>query len=76
MITFKCTECENKFKAIDIEYNCTVFSTPQKCPKCNSVKTIPYNEITLFGHSFFGSYRFNKKTYSYIWEKMENRKRS
>lgn len=60
-ITFRCTECGEKFKAPDIEYHATALSMPQPCPKCNSIRTIPF---TLF--SFM-----SKSMYKDIWEQME-----
>ena len=35
-LIFICDNCGHKFKALDIEYNCTTLSAPQKCPKCGS----------------------------------------
>ena len=40
-ILFKCTECGNRFKAPDIEYDATIYSLPQPCPKCGSKRTRP-----------------------------------
>jgi uncharacterized paraquat-inducible protein A len=41
MTLFKCHECDKVFKAPDIEYNATVFSEPQPCPRCGSYDTYP-----------------------------------
>lgn len=38
---FTCDQCGNVFMALDIEYNCMVYSVPQKCPKCGSYHTMP-----------------------------------
>ena len=43
---FKCTQCGAKFEDADIEYYATVYSVPQKCPKCGSIRTRP---ISLLG---------------------------
>lgn len=58
---FKCTQCGHTFKAPDIEYMATVYSMPQKCPKCGSIRTRP---VSLFGKLTEGVYRK-------IWERME-----
>ena len=58
---FKCTQCEHTFKAPDIEYMATVYSMPQKCPKCRSWRTRP---VSLFG-------RLADMKYRRIWERME-----
>lgn len=60
--TFKCTQCGHTFKAPDIEYMATVYSMPQKCPKCGSVRTRP---ASLLGKLQEGMYRN-------IWKKIEN----
>jgi len=63
MTLFICTECGHRFKALDFEYHCTVLSTPQKCPKCQSIRTRP---VSLFG-------KWQNKKYEPIWEQMENK---
>ena len=63
MTLFICTVCGHRFKALDIEYHCTVSSTPQKCPKCQSIRTRP---VSLFG-------KWQNKKYEPIWEQMENK---
>lgn len=60
---FICTACGHKFKAADIEFQCTVLSVPQRCPKCQSIRTRPTG--------IFGSLQ-NKK-YEPIWKQMENK---
>lgn len=47
--------------ALDIEWNVTAISAPQKCPKCGSMRTRPSQ---LFGGS--------DSAYKEIWDKMEN----
>lgn len=38
---FHCTECGNNFNAPDYEYAATVYSMPQPCLKCGSIRTLP-----------------------------------
>lgn len=59
--TFKCTLCGEKFRAMDIEYAATVYSLPQKCPKCGSIRTRPAG---LFG-------KLSEAVYRHIWNRME-----
>ena len=59
---FKCTECGHLFVAPDIELGATTLSIPQRCPKCESLRTRPANIL--------GGLGLNKK-YEGIWEKME-----
>ncbi len=63
---FICDECGKKFTAPDIEYNATVFSMPQPCPKCGSWHTMPAGVGSLLG-------KFNPQRVMYkkIWEKMD-----
>lgn len=63
MITFKCTTCGNKFVAPDIEYAATVYTMPQKCPQCGSIRTRPAG---LLG-------RMKQGVYERIWEEMERK---
>ena len=64
---FKCTECGEVFTAPDIEYNATVYSVPQPCPHCKSIRTMPHS-VLPFGNIF------SKSVYESIWEKMEESK--
>lgn len=57
---FKCDNCKKKFKGLDIEYNCTSLSNPQRCPYCGSFHTIPS-----------GSEIFFCSTYETIWKRMD-----
>ena len=59
---FKCTECGKHFMALDIEWNATALSIPQKCPKCGSMRTRPSR---LVGGS--------DSAYKDIWNKIENK---
>ncbi len=42
-IPFKCSECGKRFMTLNIEWNATVFSAPQKCPGCGSMHTRPWS---------------------------------
>lgn len=57
---FRCSKCVKRFTAPDFEYCATIFSAPQKCPQCGSMRTRP-TEFTLFGNSI----------YKTIWDKIE-----
>lgn len=57
---FKCDNCKKKFKGLDIEYNCTSLSNPQRCPYCGSFHAIPS-----------GSEIFFRSTYETIWKRMD-----
>ena len=56
---FKCTECKPHFKADDIEYNCMVYSVPQPCLECGSIRTLPVSQLLLI------------LVYRKIWNEME-----
>lgn len=60
-IKFKCTSCGHKFMAMDFEYAATVYSMPQRCPECGSIRTMPNGVLNIF----------NKSAYEKIWEEME-----
>lgn len=45
---------------LDIEYNCTSLSNPQRCPYCESFHTMPS-----------GSENFYRSTYETIWKRMD-----
>lgn len=45
---FKCTNCGKRFIALDIEWQATALSMPQKCSRCGSIRTRP---AKLFGWS-------------------------
>lgn len=61
MTTFVCDNCGHKFKGMDMEWNATVFSIPQKCPECGSYHTMP--------DRFLGF--LNKPGYRSIWKQMD-----
>lgn len=64
-IIFKCTNCGHKFSAMDIEYMASVFSTPQICPKCKSIRTRPAGLVGLL----------SQNVYKKIWDSMEKGQR-
>lgn len=57
---FKCDNCGHTFKDFDIEWCCSVFSAPCKCPKCGSFHTAPQG---LFG--------VINPIYRTVWESMD-----
>lgn len=57
---FKCVKCGNKFSALDLEFMATVFSAPEKCPKCGSMHTCPE-----------GVSSSEIEVYREIWKKMD-----
>lgn len=58
-IPFKCSECGKRFMALDIEWNVTVFSAPQKYPKCGGMHTRAWS-IKILSIKRFGSVMMNK----------------
>ena len=55
-LIFICDNCGHNFKALDIEYNCTTLSAPQKCPKCGSYHTMPMeadDDFNLFDRTIY-----------------------
>lgn len=56
---FKCCKCGKFFIATDIEYKATIYSVPQACNRCGSIKTL----------HIYGILRY--KTYKKIWKEME-----
>lgn len=59
-IMFKCDNCKKEFKGLDIEYSCTCFSNPQRCPYCGSFHTMPS-----------GSDEYSRSLYETIWKEMD-----
>ena len=55
---FTCANCGHQFKSHDIEYCASSLSVPQRCPKCGSIRTLP----------FCGS----ETAYEIIWQAMEH----
>ena len=66
-INFRCDNCNNTFRALNIEYGATVMSVPMPCPNCNSRHTYPPN-WGILGFYPFGN---NRKVYKRIWERMD-----
>ena len=66
-INFRCDNCNNTFRALDIEYEATAMSVPMPCPNCNSRHTyIP--SLSIFGFYPFGN---DRDMYKKIWEEMD-----
>lgn len=61
---FRCTKCGKIFSAPDIELNATIYSVPQPCKRCGSIRTYP---LSLLSFLF-------KSSYKKIWEQMEKNK--
>lgn len=61
MTLFRCSKCGKFFMAPDIEYGATVFSVPQPCKRCGSIRTLPVLGLL--------DYHVYKK----MWKEMENR---
>lgn len=59
--TFICTKCGHKFKAMDIELMATIYSAPQTCPECRSIRTRP---VSFTPH-------IDNMVYKVIWNKLE-----
>lgn len=66
-MTFRCDNCNNTFRALDIEYGATAMSVPMPCPNCNSRHTYPHSWHIL------GFYPLGNKRdiYKKIWEEMD-----
>lgn len=61
-IKFKCDECGSVFSGPDVEWRCSVLTTPVKC-KCGSVHTYPHR---------VGLGIFEKGQYRKIWAELDN----
>lgn len=69
IIKFVCNDCGNKFKAPDIEWEATIYSIPQPCPKCGGMHTRPvrfFNFLSLLDYF----------TYKRLWKEIDKNKRS
>ena len=66
-MNFRCDNCNNTFRALDIEYGATVMSVPMPCPNCNSRHTCPPN-WRILGFYPLGN---NRELYKRIWERMD-----
>ena len=69
-MNFRCNDCNNTFRALNIEYGATVMSVPMPCPKCNSRHTYPPS-WQILGFCPFGN---DRKVYKRIWERMDKEK--
>lgn len=68
IIKFVCNDCENKFKAPDIEWNATVYNVPQPCPKCGGMDTKTarfFNFLSLLENF----------TYKRLWKEIDKNKK-
>lgn len=63
---FKCNDCGKRFVDLDIELSASIFSVPQKCPKCGSMHTYPISIFNLGGILGPGRYRD-------IWKSQEDK---
>ena len=59
--TFKCDVCGHIFRAMDIEWQATVYSVPAPCPQCGSRHTMPKSLFSFF----------TKGVYRKIWEELD-----
>lgn len=66
-MNFRCDNCNNTFRALNIEYGATAMSVPMPFPNCNSRHTYPPN-WRILGFCPFGN---NRKVYKRIWERMD-----
>lgn len=41
MTLFRCSKCGKFFMAPDVEYYATIYSVPQPCKRCGSIRTLP-----------------------------------
>ena len=58
---FRCTECGKIFIGKNIEYHATIYSCPQPCKRCGSIRTLPVL------HTIFIS------VYEKLWEDMKKK---
>lgn len=56
---FLCTQCKKVFRGPFIEYMATAYAQPCRCPKCNSIRTLPLAQMYLYF------------AYKGIWQKIE-----
>ena len=61
--TFKCDVCGHTFRAMDIEWQATVYTMPVPCPNCGSRHTMPKSMFSLF----------TKGVYRKIWQEIDNK---
>ena len=66
-MNFRCDNCNNTFRALNIEYGATAMSVPMPFPNCNSRHTYPPN-WRILGFYPLGN---NRELYKRIWERMD-----
>ena len=73
MTIFTCTKCNKDFIAPDYEYEMMVFSVPQKCSHCRSMRTLPKKDTVGFDLIgwIFGIKKKKYGVYEDIWKRME-----
>lgn len=54
---FHCTNCGREFTAPDIEWMATVYTAPQPCPNCGSIRTMPKHGPFIFKFMKLSTYR-------------------
>lgn len=57
---FFCDNCRKRFKGLDMEYRCTILTSPQRCPYCGSYHTLPRKSVG-----------FQDSLYAKIWKNMD-----
>ncbi|MDE5608743.1 MAG: hypothetical protein K2I64_07405 [Muribaculaceae bacterium] len=62
VIPFYCSECGNRFIAIDVELGASVFSAPVRCGRCGSMHTRPWSILPA---------AIANRSYKAIWKKMD-----
>ena len=68
-MSFRCNDCNNTFRALDIEYGATAMSVPIPCPNCNSRHTYPPNWRLLSFYPFGNNREVYKKRSGKEWKK-------
>ena len=66
---FVCDDCGHKFTGPDMEWMCTVYPAPVKCPKCGGWHTYPSGFHVCL--PFCGLFGLNKRIYRRIWKSRE-----
>ena len=66
---FVCDDCGHKFTGPDMEWMCTVYPAPVKCPKCGGWHTYPSGFYVCL--PLGGLFGLNKRIYRRIWKSIE-----